>query len=192
MPLIEDLGTTAQHNRTIGAGNIYTAYVDTRQQGIDGGSSSGLALNSGRKRAAHGFSVADSSTKLRAQNRRLAELERENYHENVKIDIPKLDLNPEAKEKLPKGGAANRAGVSVNSRRILASRKTLANHLDDDTNSARTYLNAVAPPPTYPPRKLCSICGYWGKICCIKCGARYCGAHCEATHKETRCQKYYS
>lgn len=197
MPLIEDLGTSARSARassTAAAGLLPDSAYNLPDSKSPSSSSNSGAINSGRKRAAHGSYIHNesSATKLRALNRRLAELERENYNENVKIELPKLDLQPEYKDKLPKGGAANRTGVSVNSRRILASRKTLVNHLDGDPNSAKSYFNAVAPPPDYPPRKLCSICGYWGKVSCIKCGARYCGAKCGETHKETRCLKYYS
>uniref|UniRef100_A0A060TII4 ARAD1D46772p n=1 Tax=Blastobotrys adeninivorans TaxID=409370 RepID=A0A060TII4_BLAAD len=127
--------------------------------------------------------TADSATKLRAQVRRLAELERENYQDNVKIDIPRLDLRP---------GAQPPKGMTINSRRILGSKKTLNNHLDDDPKGAKSYQDVVTPPSVYPAREpLCSICGYWGRVSCIRCGAKYCSIPCEAVHRETRCLKVY-
>lgn len=41
---------------------------------------------------------------------------------------------------------------------------------EDRTSS---IANPQAQPP--PPRHFCAICGYWGKICCRKCGERICG-----------------
>lgn len=39
-----------------------------------------------------------------------------------------------------------------------------------------------------PPRRFCSMCGYWGKIKCRKCGDRTCGRmECYRGHEET-CQ----
>ena len=86
----------------------------------------------------------------------------------------------------------------------------------DDTNPLlRSYvpstpseatLNAlvVAPPLSYnmararpsasgrPQRQFCEICGYWGRIRCIKCGARVCGLECKGTHDEGRCLRFYA
>ncbi|OJD25097.1 hypothetical protein ACJ73_03532 [Blastomyces percursus] len=43
-----------------------------------------------------------------------------------------------------------------------------------------------------PPRHFCSICGYWGKVKCIKCRARVCGLDCYRVHEETRCDRFYA
>lgn len=50
----------------------------------------------------------------------------------------------------------------------------------------------VAPPPATgpPPRQFCDNCGYWGKIKCLKCGARVCGLECKDAHEATRCLKW--
>ncbi|OJD15455.1 hypothetical protein AJ78_04296 [Emergomyces pasteurianus Ep9510] len=45
---------------------------------------------------------------------------------------------------------------------------------------------------TKPPRHFCSICGYWGRVKCIKCRARACGLECYRTHEETRCDRFYA
>lgn len=50
----------------------------------------------------------------------------------------------------------------------------------------------VAPPPAggQSPRHFCDNCGYWGKIKCLKCGARVCGLECKDAHEATRCLKW--
>ena len=55
-------------------------------------------------------------------------------------------------------------------------------------NAARAILSG----PQKPQRHFCEICGYWGNIRCIKCGARVCGLECQGTHDEGRCLKFYS
>ncbi|KAF2714123.1 hypothetical protein K504DRAFT_155004 [Pleomassaria siparia CBS 279.74] len=50
----------------------------------------------------------------------------------------------------------------------------------------------VAPPAVGgpPQRQFCDNCGYWGKIKCLKCGARICGLECKDAHEATRCLKW--
>ncbi|KAF2466486.1 uncharacterized protein BDR25DRAFT_336392 [Lindgomyces ingoldianus] len=46
-------------------------------------------------------------------------------------------------------------------------------------------------PADHPPqRQFCDNCGYWGKIKCLKCGARICGLECKEAHESTRCLKW--
>ncbi|KAL8920237.1 MAG: hypothetical protein Q9172_004590 [Xanthocarpia lactea] len=49
----------------------------------------------------------------------------------------------------------------------------------------------AAPSIGKPPRHFCEICGYWGSVRCLKCGARVCGLDCKNTHDEGRCLKFY-
>lgn len=52
------------------------------------------------------------------------------------------------------------------------------------------YSAAKAAPPTSdgpPRRQFCEICGYWGRIKCLKCTARVCGLECKRAHDETSC-----
>ena len=51
---------------------------------------------------------------------------------------------------------------------------------------------ATLPPTARPVRQFCEICGYWGSIKCMKCGARVCGLECKETHDEGRCFKFYA
>ncbi|KAI5308659.1 hypothetical protein KEM55_005174 [Ascosphaera atra] len=43
-----------------------------------------------------------------------------------------------------------------------------------------------------PVRQFCSICGYWGRVRCLRCGARSCGLECYRIHEETRCDRFYA
>nr|OQO01492.1 hypothetical protein B0A51_16550 [Rachicladosporium sp. CCFEE 5018] len=51
-----------------------------------------------------------------------------------------------------------------------------------------------APPPTSapPPRVFCEICGHWGRVRCLKCGARTCSVDCKTIHVADRCLKFYA
>lgn len=56
-----------------------------------------------------------------------------------------------------------------------------------------SYSAARAPPPPAggPPKPVfCEICGYWGRIKCMKCGARVCGFECQTAHDESRCVRF--
>ena len=46
-------------------------------------------------------------------------------------------------------------------------------------NAARV---AAPDPSAPPPRQFCEICGYWGRVRCVKCGSRVCGRECLASH----------
>lgn len=48
----------------------------------------------------------------------------------------------------------------------------------------------AAPSLSKPQRRFCEICGYWGTIKCIKCGARVCGLDCRTAHSDGRCIFY--
>lgn len=49
------------------------------------------------------------------------------------------------------------------------------------------------PPASAPrPRMFCEICGFWGRVRCMKCGARVCSVVCKDTHDESRCVKFYA
>lgn len=50
----------------------------------------------------------------------------------------------------------------------------------------------AAPSKGNSQRHFCEICGYWGLIKCMKCGARYCSLVCKGPHDEDRCLKFYA
>ncbi|KAI0843138.1 hypothetical protein F5Y06DRAFT_304634 [Hypoxylon sp. FL0890] len=42
----------------------------------------------------------------------------------------------------------------------------------------------------YPPRVFCEVCGYWGRVRCMKCGVRVCALECLETHREECVTRY--
>ncbi|KAI1209992.1 uncharacterized protein F4807DRAFT_81177 [Annulohypoxylon truncatum] len=42
----------------------------------------------------------------------------------------------------------------------------------------------------YPARAFCEVCGYWGRVRCLKCGARACALECLETHREECVTRY--
>ncbi|KAK0673250.1 hypothetical protein QBC41DRAFT_241593, partial [Cercophora samala] len=42
----------------------------------------------------------------------------------------------------------------------------------------------------YPTRVFCEMCGYWGRVKCIKCGVRVCGLDCLEGHREECVTRY--
>ncbi|OAA80040.1 Zinc finger, HIT-type [Akanthomyces lecanii RCEF 1005] len=43
---------------------------------------------------------------------------------------------------------------------------------------------------TYPARVFCEVCGYWGRVRCLKCGTRVCALECLETHREECVTRY--
>ncbi|KUI66127.1 SWR1 complex subunit vps71 [Cytospora mali] len=42
----------------------------------------------------------------------------------------------------------------------------------------------------YPPRQFCEVCGYWGRVRCMKCGTRVCALDCMDVHREECITRY--
>ncbi|KAI8965800.1 hypothetical protein F5Y11DRAFT_256953 [Daldinia sp. FL1419] len=42
----------------------------------------------------------------------------------------------------------------------------------------------------YPGRVFCEVCGYWGRVRCMRCGARVCALECLETHREECVTRY--
>lgn len=42
----------------------------------------------------------------------------------------------------------------------------------------------------YPARVFCEVCGYWGRVKCMKCGVRVCALDCLETHREECVTRY--
>lgn len=42
----------------------------------------------------------------------------------------------------------------------------------------------------YPARVFCEVCGYWGRVRCLKCGTRVCALECLETHREECVTRY--
>jgi zinc finger HIT domain-containing protein 1 len=42
----------------------------------------------------------------------------------------------------------------------------------------------------YPVRAFCTVCGYWGRVKCMKCGTRVCALECLEAHREECFTRY--
>ncbi|KAI1648006.1 uncharacterized protein F4817DRAFT_335575 [Daldinia loculata] len=42
----------------------------------------------------------------------------------------------------------------------------------------------------YPARVFCEVCGYWGRVRCMRCGVRVCALECLETHREECVSRY--
>lgn len=42
----------------------------------------------------------------------------------------------------------------------------------------------------YPVRVFCAVCGYWGRVKCMKCGTRVCALDCLEAHREECVTRY--
>ncbi|EPX75003.1 Swr1 complex subunit Vps71 [Schizosaccharomyces octosporus yFS286] len=120
-------------------------------------------------------SIVDPATRERQLRRNLAELDKDNYSD-IRFEVPRELLQ--------------RRFMPISIRRILSSRKTFANYLDETPNSK--YSTCVAQPSPKPARRFCNVCGYWGLYACQNCGTCYCSKDCETIHSETRCMKVYA
>lgn len=86
----------------------------------------------------------------------------------------------------------------------LASEPLLRSHIPPAPSAETMHALTTAPALSYnasratlpqvpkPPRHFCEICGYWGSIKCMKCGARVCGLECKGAHDDGRCLKFYA
>lgn len=57
-----------------------------------------------------------------------------------------------------------------------------------------SYNAARAAPPdanTPPLRHFCELCGYWGRVRCMKCGSRVCGLDCKTMH-DAECSRRFA
>ncbi|ORY80918.1 hypothetical protein BCR37DRAFT_348529 [Protomyces lactucae-debilis] len=135
-----------------------------------------------RARLKQSYATLDAPARLRQAQRHIAELERDNDGD-VRIDLPKATA-----EDIRRGPKQQR-GTSQQVRKILTSRRPLANHLDEAPDALAWHQAVVRPTRHASQRKFCSVCGYWGKYACLKCGLFYCTQTCQVTHVETRCTK---
>ncbi|KAG8920669.1 hypothetical protein FRC02_000755 [Tulasnella sp. 418] len=155
--------------------------------------------------------VLDPDTIAKRTKRRLEDLERSNYIE------PKLSFAIDEAQPLEGtsgglgststniGGRLDRARdtLSLHNQRgkkkstqavrsILLYRKTFNTLLEESglvNMPGPHYLTAVAPPPKYPPRSICQVCGYLGNYKCLKCGVAFDTLACQAIHDETGCER---
>lgn len=127
-----------------------------------------------------------SIAELRRATRRFDELNRENYNENVKIEIPKSIT----------GLVINRtSNASPAVKRFLVSKKTWNNYMDElNKSEIKLITTGISPlevkPNMFQLEKLCTICGAVSYSSCIKCSLRVCSVKCQNIHNETRCTHF--
>ncbi|KAI0091345.1 hypothetical protein BDY19DRAFT_984244 [Irpex rosettiformis] len=149
----------------------------------------------------------DKEVVAKRTKRHLDELERSNYSEPSTLLGQAVDDDEEtgggratkgrARQPISDRRAAEKGRKkksTMNIRTAVLYKKNLALLIDESgiaayPSTVPTYLTASAPPPRGPPRMLCTVCGYWGKYRCKKCGMAYCDMNCEGIHDETRCER---
>ncbi|KAL4062839.1 hypothetical protein V8B97DRAFT_1947544 [Scleroderma yunnanense] len=140
----------------------------------------------------------------------LEELERTNYTASTLFNDldsdPESSANPKSKFRARQTvisdkrtfGNANEGKAkkksSMNVRTAILYRKGLQTLIEESDISSLpptvpSYLTATAPLQPYPPRLLCSVCGYKGAYRCKKCAMSYCDMNCGQVHDETRCER---
>lgn len=147
----------------------------------------------------HGTALTEDLVEAKNSIKRFNELDRENYNENARIDLPKVGFKfdypryPQVKQKYPKMKQKQSAMQHV--RKVLTSRRGLANYLDEDERFATILFNKVSRKKNtmlvVANKKLCSICGDNAPGSCVRCFARVCSVKCSSVHNETRCPNYY-
>jgi hypothetical protein len=98
---------------------------------------------------------------------------------NVEVLLCLLILEPRKQHK-----------TTPNVRKLLTTRKTFTNLLDEAGYASDIYREAAVKQGRYPSRTFCSVCGYWGKYGCTRCGERYCSETCGDTHRGPNFSKY--
>lgn len=120
-----------------------------------------------------------SALEMKKANKRFEELDRENFNNQVRLEIPKAITNLHRMR-------TTKPSVAV--RRILNSKKTWTNYIDEiDKREIRKIRRLESKPSTATTKKLCTICGNISFSRCTKCGARVCSLKCMQIHQETRC-----
>lgn len=123
---------------------------------------------------------------LKRAHRRFEELNRENYNENVRVEIPKNVTGLIVKRNTTTSAAV---------KRLLLSKKTWSNFLDElNKNEVKLISTGNSPlevkPNALQLEKLCTICGGVSYSSCIKCRVRVCSVKCQHVHDETRCTHF--
>jgi len=163
----------------------------------------------------HGTALNEEVLEEKNSIKRFDELDRENYNENSKIELPKTGLifqynkfetnlnnnnnNNLSKNKKNNGISKSKQGNSSQIKKILSSRKQLNNYFDEDDKNASILLNNIISKKKkfknyqfiVPNKKLCSICGDNSSGSCVRCNQRICSVKCSTIHNETRCTNYF-
>ncbi|KAI8921207.1 hypothetical protein DFJ77DRAFT_154716 [Powellomyces hirtus] len=152
-------------------------------------------MSSNRKLQRGSRTVLDNVSRRRAQQLHLEELQQDNFTETSGISVSgNLDAGVTAAVRRKRGGleaeevgeihASSKKGHKRASiKRILTQKKNLATLVQESdiqsfSPSVPTYLTCIAAPSRKPPRKFCSVCGYFSSYSCEQCGMLYCCIKC--------------
>ncbi|KAH8831315.1 hypothetical protein DL96DRAFT_1587263 [Flagelloscypha sp. PMI_526] len=136
------------------------------------------------------------------KRRRIADLERSNYTDGGPGDGDDDDepgssrrgnarqtISDKRSLKLPgTSPAAGKKKSTMAVRTALLYRKNLDTLISEsgiNKSVGPSYLHAAALPSIYPPRLLCSVCGFGAQYKCPKCLTPYCEPTCRETHSAT-------
>ncbi|VEU23112.1 DEKNAAC104236 [Brettanomyces naardenensis] len=123
-----------------------------------------------------------SALEQKKANKRFEELNRENYNDSIKVDVPK---NMTGRHSM----RVSKPSIAV--KRILNSKRVWSNYVDElDKKEVRRLDRMEVRPSISRTKKLCTICGNISWSSCVNCGARVCSVKCMTVHKETRCSSY--
>lgn len=141
------------------------------------------ALQSRAQRKA-GYATLDAAARERHRLRHIAELDKDSFGE-FKIELPREHATSILASRKGRGAGS---AASVSARKVLISKKTLTNYLDEAQAAGFVPLPEPAP-SRHPPRHFCAVCGNFGTYSCQRCGTHYCTIPCETTHRETGCHR---
>eukprot|EP01095_Lingulamoeba_sp_RSL-Kostka_P004357 TRINITY_DN15511_c0_g1_i1.p1 TRINITY_DN15511_c0_g1~~TRINITY_DN15511_c0_g1_i1.p1 ORF type:complete len:191 (+),score=32.79 TRINITY_DN15511_c0_g1_i1:101-673(+) len=131
-------------------------------------------------------------------NPRLNSLEEDNWDDSNDED-PFQSTNKRYKSKKPKNRSKSfhRSPLVNNLNTILLQLESEIFQKEDREEKLKqkiiikpNYLTITAKSSRFPPRKICSVCGFKGKYNCKDCGKSFCSLNCNNIHEETRCNKY--
>lgn len=151
----------------------------------------------------HGTELTEDLIEEKNSNKRLLEIDTENFNENSRIDLPKTGIDfqyQKSRTLVSLSSKTNNSDIKIKQsyltsvRKILSSRRTYNNYMDEMNEKFHSILYGLISKRTrnfiVPNKKLCSICGDSSPGSCVKCGSRICSVKCSTIHNETRCTGY--
>lgn len=187
------VGKTSNTKKILGSGKVFAHYLDDEEAEI--ARTGGRGDDVGVVAAA---AVASASTQ-RASKTPIARRKSSQLQKEASTGSPAPSLAKEtstfSQTAVPPdvmaidGDQDGEADESIPPLPTQAEMEALLNAPPLTYNQARS-----APPPASapPPRKFCEICGYWGRVRCMKCGNMTCSVVCKDAHDENKCLKFYA
>ncbi|KAM3185481.1 hypothetical protein ACTXT7_006288 [Hymenolepis weldensis] len=135
--------------------------------------------------------ILDVDARKRRLRKTLEILEQDNLVEEA-LNESKATKRPKFEEDGPAQGKRRRK-TTISRAKF---KKTFDLLLDEEYQATKggqigtSYFTAAVPDTRLPPRKFCSVCGFFGPYVCVSCGSRYCSIKCRDVHNDTRCLKW--